>query len=64
VALVNQRMLLKDETGSISTELQLDLTGLSNSEVLVFQRSAPEIVDDVLSELQDLVSQVEGKRIK
>ena len=64
VALVNQRMRLKDETGSISTELQLDLSGLSDSEVLVFQRTAPEIVDDVLSELQDLVRQVEGKRIK
>jgi hypothetical protein len=64
VALVNQRMLLKDETGAISTELQLDLSGLSDSEVLVFQRTAPEIVDDVLSELQDLVRQVEGKRIK
>jgi hypothetical protein len=64
VALVNQRMLLKDETGAISTELQLDLSGLSDSEVLEFQRTAPEIVDDVLSELQDLVRQVEGKRLK
>ena len=64
VALVNQRMLLKDETGTISTELQLDLTGLSDSEVMVFQRSAPDIVEDVLSELQDLVNQIEGRRTK
>lgn len=64
VALVNQRMQLKDETGTIGTELQLDLTGLSDSEVLVFERSDSKIVNDVLTELQDLVKQIEAKRIK
>lgn len=64
VALVNQRMELKDETGTISAELQLDLTGLSDSEVIVFQRSAPGTVEDVLSELQALVGQIEGRRVK
>ena len=64
VALVNQRMELKDKTGTISAELQLDLTGLSDSEVMVFKKSAPEIVDDVLFELQGLVRQIEGGRVK
>jgi len=64
VALVNQRMVLKDETGAISAELQLDLTGLSDSEVMVFKKSAPGTVDEVLSELQDLVRQIEGGRAK
>jgi hypothetical protein len=64
VALVNQRMELKDETGTISAELQLDLTGLSDSEVMVFKKSAPGTVDEVLSELQDLVRQIEGGRAK
>jgi hypothetical protein len=64
VALVNQQMELKDETGTISAELQLDLTGLSDSEVMVFKKSAPEIVDDVLFELQGLVRQIEGGRVK
>jgi hypothetical protein len=64
VALVNHGMLLSDDTGNINVELQLDLTGLSDSEGMVFQRVAPEVVDDVLSEIQGLVDQIEAKRIR
>lgn len=64
VALVNQGMTLHDDTGDINMELQLDLTGLSDSEVMVFQRSAPEVVKAALSEIQGLVNQIEAKRIR
>lgn len=64
VALVNHGMALRDDTGNINVELQLDLTGLSDSEVMVFQRSAPEVVEAALSEIQGLVNQIEAKRIR
>jgi hypothetical protein len=64
VALVNHGIVLRDDAGNINLELQLDLTGLSNSEGMVFQRSAPEVVEDVLSEIQGLVGQIEAKRIR
>jgi hypothetical protein len=51
VALVNHGMALSDETGNINVELHLDLTGLSNSESMVFQRFNPEVVEYVLSEI-------------
>jgi hypothetical protein len=62
VNLVTQRVLLADQTGDINAELQLDLTGLSDSEVIVFQRTAPNVVSEVLSEIKDLVNQIEAKR--
>lgn len=62
VAMVNQKMVLTDESESISVQLQLDLTGLSDSEYLVFKHSAPEIVDGALSEIQDIVKQIEDGR--
>jgi len=64
VALVNHGMALSDDTGNINVELHLDLTGLSDSEGMVFQRVAPEVVGDVLSEIQGLVNQIEAKRIR
>lgn len=64
VAMVNQRMVLTDESGSIRAQLQLDLSGLSDSEQIIFERSAPDLVDDALAEIQDLVYQIEDKRIK
>ena len=36
----------------------------SDSEQLVFQRSAPQIVEEVLDELKDLVTQIEDRRVK
>jgi hypothetical protein len=62
VAMVNQKMVLTDESENISVQLQLDLTGLSDSEYLVFKRSAPELVDAALSEIQDIVKQIEDGR--
>jgi hypothetical protein len=64
VALVNHGMALSDETGNINVELHLDLTGLSNSESMVFQRFNPEVVEYVLSEIQGLVGQIEAKRLR
>jgi hypothetical protein len=64
VALVNHGMKLSDETGNINVELQLDLTGLSDSEGMVFQRFNPEVVEYVLSEIQGLVDQIEAKRLR
>ncbi len=64
VALVKPNMVLLDATGSISTRLQLDLTGLTDSEEMVFQLSSPEGVQDVLFEIQALVNQIESKRTR
>jgi hypothetical protein len=64
VALVNQNMELTDDSGDIRVQLQLDLTGLSDSEHLVFQRSAPELVDAALSQIQAIVKQIEDKRVQ
>ena len=64
MALVKPNMVLLDATGSISTKLQLDLTGLTDSEEMVFQLSSPEGVQDVLFEIQALVNQIESKRTR
>jgi hypothetical protein len=64
VALVNHGIELRDDTGNIKAELQLDLTGLSDSEGMVFQQVAPEVVEDALSEIQGLVNQIEDKRVR
>lgn len=64
VALVEQDIRLQDETGDTQAVLQLDLTGLSNSEEIKYQRLAPDVVEDVLLEIQLLVDQIESKRIK
>ena len=64
VALVQRDITLQDETGDTEAVLQLDLTGLSNSEGIKYQRFAPDVVEDVLLEIQLLVDQIESKRIK
>ncbi len=64
VAMVNQKMVLSDDSGSITAQLQLDLSGLSDSEQIIFERSAPELVDAVLSEIQAIVIQIEDRRAK
>jgi hypothetical protein len=64
VALVNQRMQLSDGSGDISAELQLDLTGLSDSELILFRHRTPDVVDRALIEIQELLNQVETKRAK
>jgi len=57
-------MVLHDATGGISTRLQLDLTGLTDSEEMLFQISSPEGVQDVLLEMQALANQIESKRTR
>ena len=64
VALVNQRMQLSDGSGDISAELQLDLSGLSDSELILFRHKTPDVVDRALTEIQELLNQVETKRAK
>ena len=64
VALVEQDIKLRDQSGDTTAGLQLDLTGLSNSEWINYQRSEPEVVDRVLLEIQLLVDQIESKRTK
>ncbi|MEC9309935.1 MAG: hypothetical protein VX966_10600 [Chloroflexota bacterium] len=64
VALVNQRMQLTDASGDISVELQLDLSGLSDSELILFRHKTPDVVDRALTEIQELLNQVETKRAK
>ena len=62
VALVNQDMVLTEAEGSATVQLQLDPTGLSDSEQIVFERKAPLLVDEVLEEVQLLVDRIEENR--
>lgn len=62
VAMVNQQMELTDDTGTISAQLQLDLSGLSDSEHLIFERADPRLVESALAEIRTLVDQIESKR--
>ena len=63
-ALVYYGIELQDETGDIQVILHLDLSGLSLSEGLEFERLVPGTVDDVLLELQSLVEQIEDQRLQ
>ena len=51
VALVNPRMSMQDASANIATELQLDLTGLSGSELILFKHTTPDVVKRTLSEI-------------
>ena len=62
VAMVNQKMVLSDDSGNISTQLQLDLSGFSDSEHMVFTSSDPDLVNAALSEIQGIVGQIEDRR--
>ena len=57
-------MQLSDGSGDISAELQLDLSGLSDSELILFRHKTPDVVDRALTEIQELLNQVETKRAK
>ena len=63
VALVNQRMSMQDASANIATELQLDLTGLSDSELILFKHTPPDVVKRTLSEIQSLLKQIEDNRV-
>ncbi|MFQ6026802.1 MAG: hypothetical protein ACE5Q6_04720 [Dehalococcoidia bacterium] len=64
VALVNYGISLQDASGTIHTQLHLDVSGLSNTEGMVLSRSEPDLVDSVLTEVQLLVDQIESLRDK
>jgi len=61
-SLVYYGMKLRDETGNISVELHLDVSGLSESEEMVFRQPAPSVVATVLEEIKALVEQIEENR--
>ena len=55
-------MELQDEPGETVVELHLDVTGLSDSEEMVFERKAPVEVGNALHEIRQLVDQIEEQR--
>jgi hypothetical protein len=63
-ALVYYGIKLQDETGDTTIELHLDVSGLSESEEIVFKQSAPAAVETVLEEIKVLVDQIEEKRLE
>lgn len=63
VAMVFYGVELKDETGTVNALMNLDLTGLSLGEVLILKQPASRVVNDMLVEIGDLVTQIETQRI-
>ena len=61
-ALVFYGMELQDEPGETMVELHLDVSGLSDSEEMVFERKAPVEVGNALHEIRQLVDQIEEQR--
>lgn len=55
---------LTDESSDATMELDLDVSGLSASEEMVFKKSAPSAVQTALSEIKVLVDQIEDARLK
>ena len=64
VALVNYGIALQNADGTIQTQLNLDISGLSDTEGMLLRQSAPGLVTSVLTELQLLVDQIESLRVK
>jgi len=62
VAMVFYGMELKDSTGEVNALMNLDLTGLSLGEVLILKQPASRVVNDMLTEIGDLVTQIEVQR--
>lgn len=63
VALVNQEVSLSNPEGTYHVQLQLDPTGVSDSEQLIFEQTRPQLVEDVLAELRLLVERIEENRV-
>ena len=61
-ALVFYGMELQDQAGDTMVELHLDVSGLSDSEEMVFEKQAPVEVDNALREIRQLVDQIEEQR--
>ena len=53
---------LQDQAGDIMVELHLDVSGLSDSEEMVFEKQAPLEVGNALHEIRQLVDQIEEQR--
>ena len=62
VAMVFYGVELKDDSGQINALLNLDLTGLSLGEVLILKQPSSRVVHDMLTEIGDLVAQIETQR--
>ena len=60
--LVFYGMELMDQAGETSVELHLDVSGLSDSEEMVFEKKAPAEVGNALHEIRLLVDQIEEQR--
>ena len=61
-SLVYYGMQLQDSSGDTSVELHLDISGLSESEGMVFTRFASQEVENVLDEIKLLVERIEDTR--
>lgn len=61
-SLIYYGMVFFDDSRNKRIDLHLDITGLSEAEILIFEDSAPESVEDGLDEINVLVKQIEDKR--
>ena len=61
-SLVYYGLELQSEAGDQTMELHLDISGLSQSEKMVFKQSSPDEVSAALAEIQVMANQIEGQR--
>lgn len=48
--------------GQLSAEMDIDLTGLSNQESITISQENPAVVQNVMTELQEIIDQIESRR--
>ena len=61
-SLVYYGLKLQDEAAGLTMELHLDISGLSESEKMVFKQSAPRAVTPALAEIKVMADQIEDFR--
>jgi len=61
-SLVYYGLKLQDEAAGLTMELHLDISGLSESEKMVFKQSAPREVTTALAEIKVMADQIEDYR--
>ena len=61
-SLVYYGLTLQDEAGGLTMELHLDISGLSQSEKMVFKQSSPREVAMALAEIKVMADQIEEYR--
>ncbi len=61
-SLVYYGLELQSEAGEQTMELHLDISGLSQSEKMVFKQSSPDEVSAALAEIQVMANQIEDQR--